>query len=120
MKNNGESRLQIACVKWFKYQYPNLILFAIPNGGQRSAVTGAILKAEGSKAGVSDIMIIEPRGMYHGMFIEMKYEKGTLTLDQKEFITQAEKRNYKCVVCRSFQDFQYEVEMYLKQQKLTA
>ena len=50
--NNAESRLQQACVRWVRYQYPDLVVYAIPNGGKRNAVTGAILKAEGVLAGV--------------------------------------------------------------------
>jgi len=60
-------------------------LFHIPNGGkrgdtQRSAtIAGGLLKAEGVKAGVHDIMwplhrvSMEGKGQsYHGLFIEMK------------------------------------------------
>jgi hypothetical protein len=44
----SESKLQIAMVKWFRLQYPDHVLYAIPNGGNRSAITGAIMKAEGT------------------------------------------------------------------------
>jgi hypothetical protein len=44
----SESKLQIAMVKWFRLQYPDYVLYAIPNGGNRSAITGAIIKAEGT------------------------------------------------------------------------
>ena len=49
-----ESSLQIQCVRWFRYQYPSRTIFSIPLGGNRNAVTGAILKAEGALAGVAD------------------------------------------------------------------
>ena len=41
-----ESRIQQGCVRWFRYQFPNLarLLFAVPNGGRRDAVTGKILE----------------------------------------------------------------------------
>ena len=44
---NEESRIQQSCIRWFRLQYPEhrLRLFAVPNGGKRDAVTGAILKA---------------------------------------------------------------------------
>ena len=33
---HDESRIQAACVKWFRLQYPHFApnLFAVPNGGQ--------------------------------------------------------------------------------------
>ena len=45
MREHNESQLQKSCVMWFRLQYPRLryLLFAVPNGGARSAVTGAIL-----------------------------------------------------------------------------
>lgn len=44
-----ESRIQQACIKWFRLQYPKLALnlFAVPNGGARKRIEGAIMKAEG-------------------------------------------------------------------------
>lgn len=47
--SNEEHDIQVACVDWFRYEYPHLAmnLFAVPNGGRRDRVTGAKLKAEG-------------------------------------------------------------------------
>ena len=59
---DAEHRLQCACVRWFRYQYPHhaSLLFAVPNGGRRDAVTGARLKAEGVVAGVADLLLFVP------------------------------------------------------------
>ena len=50
-----EHREQAALFEWARYaggRYPELaLLFAVPNGGRRDAVTGARLKSEGVKAG---------------------------------------------------------------------
>ena len=56
-----EHRLQSACVRWFRYQFPALAhsLFAVPNGGRRDAATGARLKDEGVLAGVSDLVLLQ-------------------------------------------------------------
>jgi len=83
-RSNEESRLQQACVKWFRMQYScyNYVLFAIPNGGNRSKATGAILKSEGALAGVADLFLSVPKVTYtetttkHGLFIEMKTKDG--------------------------------------------
>lgn len=112
--NRGESKLQIECVKWFRYQYPNLILFHIPNGGRRDEITAQIMKAEGVLPGVSDLLLMEPRNNFTGMFIEMKFDKNGLTQDQIKFFLAAEKRKYKCVVCKTVDSFMKEIETYLK------
>ena len=70
----AEDRLQSQCVRWFRLQYPDTVIFAIPNGGQRSAITGALLKKTGTLAGVADLFLMTPtpEHYYHGLFIEMK------------------------------------------------
>jgi hypothetical protein len=64
-------------------------LHANPNGGNRSAVTGARLKAEGVKRGIPDLFLPFPIrkyiGWYHGFYIEVKTPKGSQTKEQKEF-----------------------------------
>lgn len=113
---NIESRLQCACVKWFKLQYPRLakLLFAVPNGGARSAITGAILKAEGVTRGVADLLLLVPVRKYHGLCIEMKTARGRQSASQKDWQKAVEKQGYKYVLCRSLDDFMDEIEIYFK------
>ena len=77
-----ESKLQILCVKWFRLQFPNVLIFSIPNGGQRSLITAKILKAEGTVSGVADLQILKAKKGYNGLFIEMKYGKGKQSENQ--------------------------------------
>ncbi|MBR3550463.1 MAG: VRR-NUC domain-containing protein [Bacteroidales bacterium] len=111
-----EHQTQCACVRWFRYQYPNLamLLYAIPNGGARDRVTGAKLKAEGVVAGVADLFLSVPRCGFHGMYIEMKAGKNTQTESQKEFQRSVESEGYLYKVIRSFDEFMQEVEDYLR------
>lgn len=85
--NDHEHRLQVACVRWFRLQYRNFAhaLFAVPNGGRRDAITGAKMKAEGVLSGVSDLILLLPRGGYAALLIEMKIEKGIQSKSQKEW-----------------------------------
>ena len=73
---NAEHQEQVALLYWcacVKQDYPLLrLLFAIPNGGARSARTGARLKAEGVKPGVPDLFLPVARFGFNGLFIEMK------------------------------------------------
>ena len=108
-----ESTLQIVCVKWFKLQYPGIIIFAIPNGGARNAVTGAILKAEGVLAGIPDLFVARASHGAYGLFIEMKTTTGPVKPHQKELHKQLEYAGYQVVICRSFEDFKKNIELYL-------
>lgn len=110
----SESKLQSTCVKWFRLQYPHITLFAIPNGGNRDAVTGAIMKREGVLAGVADLFIMVPSGGYHGLFIEMKTPTGKLQESQKVFAEQAFRNRYLYMVIRSVDDFMAVVKAYLE------
>ena len=110
---HDESNLQIACVRWFRLQYPSIapLLFSVPNGGRRDAVTGAILKAEGAVAGVSDLLLLLPNGQHHGLCIEMKTAKGRQSTAQKEWQKAVEDAGYRYVVVRSLGDFIDEVDL---------
>jgi hypothetical protein len=61
---------QVAVVAWFRENYPETLIYAIPNGGARSAITGAALKAEGVVAGMPDLHIPAWR-----VWLEMKRRK---------------------------------------------
>lgn len=113
---NIESRIQQACVRWFRLRYPRYagLLYAIPNGGKRDAVTGAILKAEGALAGVADLFLSVPNRSCHGLYIEMKTRKGRQQESQRRFQEAVEGEGYKYALCRSVDDFIAEVEGYLR------
>lgn len=113
-----ESNIQTACVKWFRYQYPELakLLIAIPNGGFRNQITAAIMKAEGVVAGAADLVLFVPK-LSEGcgaLCIEMKTPKGTQSELQKEWQLAVEAQGYKYVLCRSVYEFACVVNGYLK------
>lgn len=112
--SNQESRLQQACIKWVRYQYPDLIIYAIPNGGKRNAVTGAILKAEGVLAGVADLFVAKAMGDHHGLYIEMKTSKGRQADSQRAFEEAVTREGYRYELCRSFKQFVAIIRTYLQ------
>ena len=76
-------------------EFPELRLaFAIPNGGDRNPVVGAMLKAEGVKRGVLDMFLPVARGMYHGFFIEMKRPGGRTSAEQRQWISELMGQGY--------------------------
>lgn len=100
----------------FRLKYPSLskVLFAVPNGGNRYRVTGAILKAEGVVAGVSDLLLLHPSGKYHGLCIEMKTPKGRQQPSQVEWQQEVERQGFKYVVCHSVDEFMEDVDIFME------
>lgn len=108
-----EHNLQIACIGWFRLQYPSLLIYAIPNGGQRNKIVAAKLKAEGVVPGVPDIHIPLPNRDYHGLYIELKVKPNKPTAGQVSVMRMLEDCGYKCVVCYDVESFIQEVNNYL-------
>lgn len=111
---NIESQIQQACIRWVRLEYPRLIVYAIPNGGKRDAVTGAILKAEGVLAGVADIFVAKANKYHHGLYIEMKAPKGKQVSSQRAFERAVSLEGYQYSLCRSFEDFRAVIKTYLE------
>lgn len=113
--NHKESQTQIACVEWFRYQFPKYqkLLFAVPNGGARNAREGRILKMEGVTPGVSDLILLIAKKGFGSLCIEMKTEKGRQNENQKSWQARAEAYGNKYVICRSVDDFIKVIEWYL-------
>jgi VRR-NUC domain len=99
--------------RWVAHAYPDKLVFAIPNGGNRSAITGALLKKEGVKAGIPDIMVTSANGQWHGLFIEMKTETGRVSMNQQRIIDQLESEGYKVEVCRGWAEAMQKTNEYL-------
>lgn len=111
-----EHRLQAACVRWFRLQYPKMKhnLFAVPNGGKRDAITGAKLKEEGALAGVADLILLKSNRFYGALLIEMKTKTGRQSDSQKEWEQKIINDGYKYAVIRSIEEFKQVIKEYLK------
>lgn len=110
-----EENTQIACVKWFAYQYPEYYpyLHHSPNGGKRNAREAGRFKAMGVKPGFPDIAIYLFAEGCNGLFIEMKTGKGRQTEYQKEWQRMLTGQGCRYEVCRSFEEFKETVEDYI-------
>ena len=62
--------------------YIDQALIAIPNGGKRNPREAGRLKAQGVKAGVSDLLLPFSSQGAHGLWIEMKAGRNKLTPNQ--------------------------------------
>lgn len=110
---------QVRVIMWSETQWrvwPELKwLFAIPNGGNRSKGVAGKLRAEGVRAGVSDLMLPSPRAQYAGLFIEMKSLTGKLTPDQRVFLSAMAAQGYATAICYGADEAIETLLTYLKQ-----
>ena len=112
--NDIEHQIQVSCVRWFRYKFPHCLLYAIPNGSKRNVIVASKLKSEGVTAGVPDLFVAEPKGIWHGLYVEMKNgKKGVISENQKKIMRALSIKGYKCIVCRSFDDFMKFVDEYM-------
>lgn len=83
--NYEEDVIQKAICKYLDMR--NVCYWAVPNGGARSKIEGAKLKATGTKSGVPDITVVYD-GLYWGLEVKRpanaKHPKGYLTQSQKD------------------------------------
>jgi|TARA_Y100000310_G_scaffold341551_1_gene441052 hypothetical protein len=70
-------------------------------------------KKMGVKSGVPDICILEPRGDWCGLFIELKVGYNKPSENQKEFLKRLEINNYKTIVSWSLDGVIEEINCYL-------
>ena len=81
-KPRSEHSEQVDFVSWFRLSYPEVLIFAIPNGGYRSPATANRLKAEGVVKGIPDLYIPA-----WNLWVEMKRTKGgAVSPDQKSMM----------------------------------
>jgi hypothetical protein len=102
-QNVTEHGEQCAVIQWAWMQsgkWPALrFLFAIPNGGMRHPAIAKKLKAEGVKAGVSDLFLAYPAGGYCGLWIEMKVGKNKPTPEQEAWVNDMNANGYSAWIC---------------------
>ena len=112
-----EHREQVFLFSWAAWaatERPELaLMFAVPNGGRRDAVTGKRLKDEGVKPGVPDIILPVARGEYHGLFIELKAGAGRPSAEQRGWLAALAAQGYRAAVCRGAAEAMALLEEYL-------
>ena len=114
---DDESGQQEALFSWAAYntgRMPELeYMHHVPNGGKRDAATAIALKRQGVKAGVPDICLPAPRGIYHGLYIELKAGRNTTTAKQRSWLDYLRQQGYFTAVCYGWQTAAELVERYL-------
>lgn len=113
-----EDQEQMTVMSWahrtkFKDGRLSDYLFHIPNGGSRNIIEATKLKKMGVKAGVPDLQLIVPNGEIHGLWIELKAQKGKLQPSQQIMIQRLEAQGYMCKVCFGADEAISEIKKYL-------
>ena len=137
-KVQREGQLQIACVRWFRLQYPafSTLLFHPKNeaDGATSGKKLAINAASGVVPGVPDLILALPSmkdgktgiiyenpEVYFGLGIELKYGKtNNQPANQKRFQGYWQCAGYKYALCRSLEDFIEVVKAYMRAAEVNA
>ena len=73
-RENPEYRLYKGIALYLKLQYPDVMYHFDPTGLNLSRAQAGQMKAIQRDRGYPDLFIIEPKGKYHGMFLELKPE----------------------------------------------
>ena len=109
---------QVKVVQHFRAFYPDIIIAAIPNGGDRSPQERVRLHSEGVLAGMPDLCVLEAKNGFHALFVEMKTKAGVVSSKQSDVNLQLNAKGYKAVVARSAAEAIKTIEDYLNGTKL--
>lgn len=114
-----EAQEQRALFRWAEMhqgKFPDLaLMFHIPNEGKRSQVGGYLMREAGLKKGVPDIFLPVPRGGCHGLFIELKRQRGSkITAEQKEWQTALRAQGYASEICKGAVEAADVIKAYLR------
>ena len=125
MRKNEEYELCKAIATYIRLQYPGIMHHYDLAGLNLSMAQAGMMKAIQGQRGFPDLFILEPRGVYHGLFLEVKKEKTKLrkrdgytpaTPHIEEQIIMREdllKRGYMCEFGIGFQECKEIIDNYL-------
>jgi hypothetical protein len=113
LKAPSEHIEQSLLVQWFRRSYPNVLIFAIPNGGARSRATAGKLKVEGVVPGIPDLFVPEWK-----LWIEMKRTKGGIVSpEQLGMIEYLQSVGYCAIVGKGAEDAKAQILEFLNEKR---
>ncbi len=84
------------------------------NEGKRSYSEGHKLKEMGLSKGFPDISVLEPRGRFHGFYIEMKRKGNKPSSEQIQWLKSLKSRGYATAICYSADEAIEKIQKYMK------
>lgn len=108
-----EQKIQTAVANYLRLRYPKLLWTISPAGLVRGPSMAVLMKRMGYTNGTPDLIIFEPKGIFHGLFIELKAPGGTISPDQTTFLAKAFDLRYATAVCWSYEEAILTVDNYM-------
>lgn len=112
----GQQQAQLFGILKIKHPEFYRLAYHVPNGGHRHKATAGKMRAQGVKAGVSDIAVTLARGGWFGLYIEFKAappNDSAVSPEQNAFILRVEQQGYYATVCRGVEEALRVIEWYL-------
>ena len=110
----SEHSEQVGFINWFRAKYPQVLIFAIPNGEKRAITVAKRLKAEGVVRGIPDLFIPQ-----WTLWVEMKrISGGRLSPEQRAMIQYLEGIGQKVIVGKGAADASRQILEFLKEEIL--
>lgn len=114
-KEHGE---QVDAFGFAKATDPDMVIFHPVNEGMIPVQYRQKLIESGLLKGISDLVLLEPRGNYHGALFEMKRLTKTaaspVSTDQKDVLRRARAKGYFTCVCYGADQFEKALQYYLE------
>ena len=95
-----EAQIQASCVEWFRYHFPQYIMFSVPN--EAAYKRSSYFSSLGMLNGASDTVIVLPNKV---LFVEFKAEKGKQRPEQKIFEEKVTALGFPYSIVRSLEEF---------------
>ena len=126
MRASKEYQLYRAVAAYLRLQYPKVMYHFDLTGVNLSKAQAGMTKAIQHSSGYPDLFIAEPRGGYHGMYIELKAEgtriyKADMTpatdhiAQQMDRLNDLTDRGYDCYIIAGFDKTKLVIDEYLNQ-----
>ncbi len=109
-----ETSIQYAFAWWLSQTYPEVLFTTSLAGVNLSMIAALRVRRMGYRSGTPDILIFEPRGCYHGLFLELKAPQGKPSPTQRQFRDSLIARDYKCEFAYGLDEAQSITAEYLK------
>jgi hypothetical protein len=112
-----ERQFQALVIEYIDKQYPQIgsLCFHVPlELLRRETHTAGMFHALGARAGVADVVMLVPRGAYHGLLIELKVPPRRPTDNQIRFLENARAQGYAACWSDSINTVLKLIDAYLK------
>ena len=110
----SEFEIQKKFTQYIDDKHPDILWCASAGGARTSISEAKRIKATGYKRGFPDVFIYEPRGVHHGLSIEMKREKGgVVSKHQKQWKEDLSERGFKATIAKGYDHAVQILEDYL-------